>query len=95
MIQAKRQVKGRIAPPGALGIQKHRPQRTIEDVFRTHITMHQGLLVGLGLRDQGHQPWRAVGMTGRGGCQVGLQPDRIKNVIGREALRQRRISRAA
>ena len=41
VVEAEREVEGRVAVPGAFGVEEHRPARTDQDVFRADIAMHQ------------------------------------------------------
>ena len=41
VVEAEREVEGRVAVPGAFGVEKHRPARTDQDVFRADIAMDQ------------------------------------------------------
>ena len=83
VVEAERQVEGRIAPPGAFRVQEHRAVRAGQDVLRADVAVHQGALVGLRRGDQRVAAARArSGCARRGGDQVGLQPDVEEDRVG-------------
>src|SRR5262245_29660444 len=78
MVEAKGEIEGRIAEPCAFGVEKHRPFRTDEDVFRRDVAMDQRLAVLQGALDKIEQRVGYVRMFRGSEFQIGLQPDRLE-----------------
>ena len=86
VIEAECQIECRIAPPGALRIEKHWPCRPRQDVLRADVAVHQGVLVGLRRGDQRIQRVGAIGMRPCRGNEIRLQPDiEEKSSVGKSA----------
>ncbi len=94
MVQAESKVKRRIAPPRALGVEEYRSARPAQDVLRTDVAVHERAMRPGGGRHECFQLGRQIGMSARGGEQVRLQPDRVKDRVGREGGGDRRIGGA-
>ena len=87
MVEAEGEIEGRIAVPGTFRVQQYWTLRRHQYVFRAEIAMHQRELGACGGCCDFVQPRGTVRMARRRGEQIGLQPDRLKNVIVGEALR--------
>ncbi len=51
VVEAEGQVEGRLAVPGAFGIEQHRSGRANEDVLRTDVAVHQESLARIVARE--------------------------------------------
>ena len=67
MVQAKRQVKSRVAPSGAFGVQQHRALAAQQNILGADVAMNQRFGMALGLQDQGVQCACQIGMALRRG----------------------------
>ena len=78
VVEAEGEVEGRVAVPGAFGVEEHRPVRPDQDVLRADVAMHQGRAWCVAVRrDQrvaaaapgpgAPAPWRAD--RARAGCR--------------------------
>ena len=84
MIQAEREIERRVAVPGALRIQKHRPARRDEDVLGADIAVHEAdLRFGGALRER-LEAGSEIRMRSRGGEEIRLEPDGVKDGVGGE-----------
>ena len=84
VVQHEREIERRIAVPCALGVEDHRTRGPDQQVLRAEIAVDQHALRGTRRLDERGEARREVGMRARGRDEIGLEPDRIEDVVGRE-----------
>ena len=85
VIQHEREIECRVAEPRTLGIDDHRAGGSAQDILRAEVAVNQrafGVPRGL---DQFPQPGRQLRACPSCRDQIGLEPDVVKDVVGREA----------
>jgi hypothetical protein len=87
-LRQKAIVERRVAPPGAFGVDQHRPLRADQDVLRADVAVHQRDGVRLRRLHQRLDPRREVRVARRGREQVGLEADVEEDRVGRETRRR-------
>ena len=85
VVQHERHVERGIAEPRAFGVEDHRSVGPDQEVLRTEVAMDEDALVGLRGADELGEPAGEVRMGAAGRDEVGLQPDRVEDRVGREA----------
>src|SRR6185312_4576533 len=86
MIEAKCDVKGRIAIPGTFRIEKDAAVGTDENIFRTDIAMNQRQPRRGGPVDQGMQLRSEIGVAPRHFAEIRVEPDREKYRVAAKAV---------
>ncbi len=84
MVEAEGQVEGRVADAGAFGIEEHRAVRPEQDILRADVAVDHRQASRRGAAAQRKQLRFEVRMPGGGGFEVGLQPDMLEYLGGRE-----------
>ena len=87
VIEAEGGIEGRIAVPGAFGIDEHRPARTDQDVLRADVAVDEGTSGRCRDPDQRVETPLQIAMHFSGGHQIGLEPDGVEAFVRRECLR--------
>ena len=92
MIEAEGEIEGRVAVPGAFGIEEDRAMRPGHDVLGADVAMDQGQLrrrrpVGQSFELRGKRR-----VTPSGGAEIRLEPQRLEQRAGREHRRDCRIA---
>ena len=82
-----------IAVPRAFGVEDHRAGRADQDVLRAEVAVHQHPPGARRRGDQRQQPRAEVRMRARGRHEIGVEPDRVEQRVGREARRDVRAGR--
>ena len=88
VIEAEGQVEGRVAPPGALGVQENRAIRSLQDVLWADVAMHQCPLVRKRRRRPGG-PTRRRGRDAPVRWRSDRAPAGCSNRVGRQIPPQR------
>ena len=92
MVETEGEIEGRVAIPGALGIEEDRPGRADEDVLRADVAMDQRQRGRRGAVGERIEACPKGGMPFAGGAKIGLEPQRLEDVAGWEESRDRRIA---
>ena len=92
MVEAEGDIEGRVSVPGAFGVEEDRAARADQNVLRRDVAVHEGLLAGERLARKPHQLLGDARVLLGRRLQIGLQADRMKNVVRREACGDRRVA---
>jgi hypothetical protein len=85
VVQAEGDIEGRVAVPGALGVEEHRSPRGHEDVLRADVAVNQRHMRSSSTAYQSHQLLFEIGMLPGRRNEIGLETDGVEDLVGREA----------
>ena len=93
MVEAEGEIEGRVAVPGAFGVEEHRAARPDQDVFRADVAMHQRAAACAAVISASRPSGAGeIGMRAARGDQIRLDADRVETVVGGEVARDRGIA---